>query len=97
MELLSRLTGDPSFGNAAKLASRALWLRRSLENSLFGKHIDVETGRWTETLSGLGSNSDSFYEYLLKHYILYPEDFDFFELFHDSYIGIFNNTRSVYF
>ena len=97
MELLSRLTGDPSFGNAAKLASRALWLRRSPENSLFGKHIDVETGRWTETLSGLGSNSDSFYEYLLKHYILYPEDFDFFELFHDSYIGIFNNTRSVYF
>ena len=43
MELLSRLTGDESFGMAAKLAMRALWIRRSPEN-LVGKHIDVHTG-----------------------------------------------------
>ena len=93
MELLSRLTGDKSFGNAAKLATRALWLRRSEDKSLLGKHINIETGVWREVLSGVGSNSDSFYEYLLKHYILFPEDSDFFDMFKNSYQGIFNNAR----
>lgn len=65
-ELLSRLTGDQSFGRAAKTATRALWIRRSALG-LFGKHIDVQSGRWKELLSGIGSNSDSFYEYLLKY------------------------------
>ena len=92
MELLSRLTGDESFGKAAKLAIRALWVRRS-SLGLLGKHIDVNSGAWTETLSGIGSNSDSFYEYLLKHYILFPEDDDFFTMFQDSYAGVFHNSR----
>jgi hypothetical protein len=93
MELLSRLTGNEEFGKAAKLAARALWLRRNKANSLIGKHIDVETGMWTETLSGIGSNSDSFHEYLLKHYILFPEDDDFFDMFHDLYSGIHKHGR----
>jgi len=36
MELLSRLTGDESFGKAAKLATRAFWIRRS-KLGLLGK------------------------------------------------------------
>ena len=63
-ELLSRLTDDPSFGKAAKLATRALWTRRHKELNLLGKHIDTMSGKWVELLSGIGSNSDSFYEYL---------------------------------
>jgi len=91
-ELLSRLTGDDSFGKAAKLASRALWMRRS-NLHLLGKHLDVEKGEWTETLSGIGSNSDSFYEYMIKHYILFPEDSDFWTMFVATYNGVFNETR----
>ena len=36
-ELLSRLTGDPSFAKAAKRSTRSLWLRRSAGLDLFGK------------------------------------------------------------
>eukprot|EP00978_Attheya_sp_CCMP212_P005562 scaffold12477_cov47-Attheya_sp.AAC.1 len=92
MELLSRLTGDASFGKAAKLASRALWLRRS-SIGLLGKHIDIGSGRWAETLSGIGSNSDSFYEYLIKHYALFPDDDDFWIMMTTVYSGIFLGSR----
>jgi hypothetical protein len=36
-ELLSRLTGDPTFGKAAKRATRSLWLKRTRGLDLFGK------------------------------------------------------------
>ena len=94
MELLSRLTGDDSFGKAAKLATRALWLRRSPQHDLLGKHIEITKGEWTETLSGIGSNSDSFYEYLIKHYALFPEDADFWTMFVSAYNGVYNGTRT---
>jgi mannosidase alpha-like ER degradation enhancer 2 len=93
MELLSRLTEDESFGKAAKLATRALWMRRSPKTQLLGKHIEITKGEWTESLSGIGSNSDSFYEYLIKHYLLYPEDADFWTMFVSAYNGVYNGTR----
>ncbi|KAK1744404.1 alpha-mannosidase (glycosyl hydrolase family 47) [Skeletonema marinoi] len=92
-ELLSRLTGNLKFGKAAKLATRALWVRRSQELNLFGKHIDVKSGKWVEYLSGIGSNSDSFYEYLVKHHILFPDDADFWTMFVNVYSGIHDNSR----
>jgi Glycosyl hydrolase family 47 len=92
MELLSRLTGDIRFGRAAKLAMRALWVRRSSLN-LVGKHIDIQRGTWTENLSGIGSNSDSFLEYLLKHYLLFPEEEDFWIMLQAAYTGIFKDAR----
>jgi hypothetical protein len=92
MELLSRLTGDLRFGQAAKLAIRALWMRKS-NLHLVGKHIDIHSGRWTETLSGIGSNSDSFLEYLLKHYLLFPEEEDFWLMLQSAYSGIFHDSR----
>eukprot|EP00980_Cylindrotheca_fusiformis_P003096 scaffold720_cov114-Cylindrotheca_fusiformis.AAC.4 len=92
MELLSRLTGNPEFGRAAKLSARALWMRRSRFNT-YGKHICTRRGDWTESLSGIGSNSDSFYEYLLKHYILFPEDQDFWYSLLSSYGGVHNESR----
>ena len=44
-------------------------IRSSL--GLVGKHIHINTGRWVETMSGIGSNYDSFYEYLLKSHLLF--------------------------
>lgn len=87
------LTGDRAFGNAAKLATRALWSRRSPQLHLLGKHIDVHSGEWTEIISGIGSNSDSFYEYLIKHYLLFPEDSDFWQMFLLVYSGIQEHSR----
>lgn len=92
-ELLSRLTNDPSFGKAAKLATRGLWIRGSPTFTLYGKHIDIKTGRWEELLSGIGSNSDSFYEYLIKHYLLYPEDWDFWSMFLVAYGGVHDSAK----
>ena len=92
MELLSRLTGNEEYGRAAKLAARAFFMRRSTHD-LFGKHICTRSGVWTESLSGIGSNSDSFYEYLIKHHILFPEDSDFWFQLVAAYGGVYNETR----
>ena len=92
MELLSRLTGRSEYGRAAKLSARALWMRRS-DIDLLGKHLCTHRGEWTESLSGVGSNSDSFYEYLTKHHILFPEDQDFWFQAVAAYGGVFNESR----
>ena len=42
------------------------------------------------------SNSDSFYEYLIKHHILFPDDKDYYDLwtmFRTSYSGVFYDNR----
>ena len=70
-----------------------MWIRRSPLTSLLGKHINVNSGDWEETLSGIGTNSDSFYEYLLKHYILYDDE-DFWLMFVDSYTGILKHLKT---
>ena len=69
-ETLSILSGDPRFGDAASIAVQALYSRRSFLG-LLGKHIHVTTGQWFESSSGIGSNADSFYEYLVKGYLLF--------------------------
>ena len=51
---------------------RAIYARRSVIN-LVGAHIDVNTGEWTHTDAGIGAFIDSFYEYLLKSYLMFGE------------------------
>jgi hypothetical protein len=84
-EVLSCLSGDPKFGLVAMKAVEQLYHRRS-ELDLVGKHIHIRTGKWHETLSGVGSNSDSFYEYLLKSYLLFRK-VDHYRMFQDVYHG----------
>lgn len=56
--------------------------------------VDVRNGHWTETLSGIGSNSDSFLEYLAKHYFLFPDsDPDFWPMLVSAYSGVYNHSR----
>ena len=43
--------------------------------------------------SGVGSNSDSFYEYLIKHYLLFPDDSDWWSMFVIAYGGVHDNSR----
>jgi mannosidase alpha-like ER degradation enhancer 2 len=60
----------------------------------FWLKVDVRSGHWTETLSGIGSNSDSFLEYLAKHYFLFVDsDPDFWTMFVSAYSGVFTYGR----
>lgn len=69
---LSRLTGDPRYFETAKRAVVALHARRS-PLDLVGTSIDVETGAWTNTSCHVGGMIDSWYEYLLKAWLLFGD------------------------
>lgn len=67
--VLSRLSGDPRFEQAAKRAFWEVWHRRS-DIGLIGNGIDAERGVWIGPHSGIGAGMDSFFEYALKSHIL---------------------------
>lgn len=71
--LLSRLTGDPRFHDAVKAAVTRLHDQRS-SLGLVGTIIDVENGDWLDTGSHVGGRIDSYYEYLLKAWLLLGDD-----------------------
>ncbi|BFI23517.1 ER degradation enhancer, mannosidase alpha-like 2 [Marchantia polymorpha subsp. ruderalis] len=84
--LLSRLTGDPIFETVAKNAVRGLWAQRS-QLGLVGAHINVFTGEWTHKDAGIGTSIDSFYEYLLKAYLLFGDD-EYLYMFKEAYKSV---------
>ena len=65
MGVLSRLTGDAQYEEAALCALRLLWSKRSPLN-LLGNTLDVASANWRNANAGIGAGIDSFYEYLLK-------------------------------
>ncbi|CAH0493601.1 unnamed protein product [Peronospora farinosa] len=89
--MLSVLTGDPKYAAASRGAVRALFQRRS-RIGLLGKHINTMTGEWTELSSGPGTNSDSFYEYLLKMYELFG-DRESLEMFAQVYPSVLAHNK----
>ena len=91
-EVLSALTGDVKYGKAAMRAAEAIYDRRS-ELGLVGKHIHVKSGKWHETLSGVGSNSDSFYEYLLKAYLLFRRK-EYYDMFSRVFRAVKEHSMS---
>ncbi|KAL8171206.1 hypothetical protein V2J09_023010 [Rumex salicifolius] len=81
--ILSRLTNDPVFEQVTKNAVHGIWARRSRLN-LVGAHINVFTGEWTQRDAGIGTSVDSFYEYLLKAYILLGDE-EYLFIFQEAY------------
>lgn len=69
---LSKLTGKPIFYNKAKRALVETYKRRS-PIGLIGTRINVETGKWTNTDSHISAEIDSYYEYLLKCWLLFDD------------------------
>lgn len=69
---LSKLTGKTIYYEKAKRALVETYNRRSAIG-LVGRAINVETGEWTNTESYVGSEIDSYYEYLLKCAILFDD------------------------
>ncbi len=62
---------------------------------LLGNTVDMQTGQWTGQISGIGAGMDSYYEYLLKSFILFNELEDL-ELFQVSYETIKSYLRKGY-
>jgi len=67
---LSRLTGDSIFEEKARQALDSIWEHRHRSTDLVGTVLNVESGEWVRRESGVGAGSDSYYEYLMKAYIL---------------------------
>ncbi|KAM3915620.1 ER degradation-enhancing alpha-mannosidase-like protein 1 [Leptodactylus fuscus] len=90
--ILSRLLGDSTFEWVARRAVRALWNLRNNNTGLLGNVVDIQTGQWVGKQSGLGAGLDSFFEYLLKSYILFGEDEDL-HMFNEAYRSIQHHLR----
>ena len=84
--VLSRLTHNASYDLAARHASHALWERRS-ELNLVGAHINVLTGAWSQIDAGIGTFIDSYYEYMLKSYIMFGKEEDLL-MFIEGYTAV---------
>lgn len=69
---LSRFTGLHKYYRAAFRAMEALHVRAA-STGLVGNHINIVTGVWVATEAGVGALIDSFYEYMLKGYILFAD------------------------
>ncbi|HKR97185.1 MAG TPA: glycoside hydrolase family 47 protein, partial [Candidatus Angelobacter sp.] len=69
---LSKLTNKPIYYDKAKRAVVELYTRRS-SLGLVGSTINVETGKWIDTTSHIGGGIDSYYEYLLKSWLLFGD------------------------
>ena len=69
---LSKFTGKPIYYDKAKRALVETYKRRS-KIGLVGEWINVETGEWTNTDSHISGAIDSYYEYLLKCWLLFGD------------------------
>jgi mannosidase alpha-like ER degradation enhancer 2 len=70
---LSKLTRNPVFYDKAKRALVETYRRRSAVG-LVGSRINVETGEWVGKTSHISGGIDSYYEYLLKCWLLFGDE-----------------------
>ncbi|HYE13994.1 MAG TPA: glycoside hydrolase family 47 protein [Pyrinomonadaceae bacterium] len=70
---LARLTGRRAFYDKAKRSLAEVYKRRS-PLGLVGQRINVETGEWASTASHISAEIDSYYEYLLKCWLLFGDE-----------------------
>lgn len=83
---LSKLTKKPIFYDKAKRALVETYKRRSAIG-LVGDKINVETGEWKSTDSHISGAIDSYYEYLLKSWLLF-DDQDCKQMWRESITAI---------
>jgi len=83
---LSKLVRKPVFYDKAKRALVEIYKRRS-PIGLVGTWINVETGEWTDTDSHISGAIDSYYEYLLKCWLLFDDE-DCHRMWRDSIVAV---------
>lgn len=91
MGLLSELTGNPVYKATADKSLGRLWEQRSARG-MVGSVIDVKTGRFRELKNGIGAGVDSFYEYLLKSYILFGDPL-YLDMFNSAYDALMRYNK----
>ena len=69
---LSKLTGKPIYYEKAKRALVEVYNRRS-PIGLVGSSINIKTGQWIDPVSHISGGIDSYYEYLLKAWLLFDD------------------------
>ncbi|KAK6195946.1 hypothetical protein SNE40_001268 [Patella caerulea] len=84
---LSRLTGDPQFEEKARKAMDYLWHQRHRSTDLMGTVINIHNGDWIRRESGVGAGIDSYYEYVLKAYILLGDE-SYLDRFNKHYTAV---------
>ena len=89
--VLSRLTGESRFEEAALCALRLLWSKRS-KLDLLGNTLDVSSGAWRNPAAGIGAGVDSFYEYALKSYLVFGR-LELWEVWNTSYVAAIKHLR----
>lgn len=83
---LAKLTKRSIFYDKAKRALVEVYKRRS-PIGLVGTRINVETGKWVNTDSHISAEIDSYYEYLLKCWLLF-DDQDCKKMWDESIVAI---------
>lgn len=84
---LSRLTGESIFEEKARKAMDYLWQQRHRVSDLVGTVINIHNGDWVRRESGVGAGIDSYYEYVLKGYILLGDN-TYLERFNKHYDAV---------
>ncbi|XP_076062740.1 ER degradation enhancer, mannosidase alpha-like 2 isoform X2 [Oratosquilla oratoria] len=84
---LSRLTGNAVFEEKARQALDYLWGQRHRGSDLVGTVLNVHSGDWVRRDSGVGAGIDSYYEYLLKAYVLLGDE-SYLERFNKHYQAV---------
>ncbi|XP_066502073.1 ER degradation-enhancing alpha-mannosidase-like protein 3 isoform X2 [Hoplias malabaricus] len=84
---LSRLSGNSVFEEHARKALDVLWEKRQRGSDLMGTVINIHNGDWVRRDSGVGAGIDSYYEYLMKAYILLGDNV-YLERFNTHYSAI---------
>ncbi|KAK9830164.1 hypothetical protein WJX72_010087 [[Myrmecia] bisecta] len=82
--VLSRLTGNPKYEMYARNAAEQLHGMRSSQTGLLGNTLNVDTRGWVRRDSGIGAGIDSYYEYLLKAYLVFGDE-AYLDMFTDVY------------
>jgi mannosidase alpha-like ER degradation enhancer 2 len=70
--MVSRITRNPVYYDKAKNAVVQLFNRRS-RIGLVGTLINIQTGAWVDSTSHISGMIDSYYEYLLKSWLLFDD------------------------
>ncbi|XP_013859347.1 ER degradation-enhancing alpha-mannosidase-like protein 3 [Austrofundulus limnaeus] len=84
---LSRLSGQSVFEEHARKTLDVLWEKRQKGSDLVGTVINIHNGEWIRRDSGVGAGIDSYYEYLMKAYILLGDNV-FLQRFNIHYSAI---------
>jgi Glycosyl hydrolase family 47 len=85
--LLSHLTGHPIYRQKVDHAVSVIFARRDPTTNLVGNTLWTATGEWERQDAGIGAGADSYYEYLLKTYLIFGDE-EYLAMFVDQYASV---------